>query len=61
MIEIKLELLNEDEAEALAQFLKRTTLTDVSEKAKNESEKYTMFDAIFGAQRSLANAGYNPR
>lgn len=53
--------LTEDEAMALAQFLKRHTWTDVRGNAVNDEEAYLMRDAFNALQYAMTCAGYSPR
>lgn len=59
---IKIELeLTDDEAAALAQFLKRSGFTDYKAKAESEADAYLMRDAGDKVREALAGAGYAPR
>lgn len=51
----------EDQAWALAQFVKRVGWQEIRQNAANEGEAYDMRDAIEKLQKALAEAGYNPR
>ncbi|OSK98848.1 hypothetical protein ECVG_05222 [Escherichia coli H386] len=53
--------LKEDEAAALAQFVKRVSWSTLREHAVSDDEAYMMKDAIDALQRSLAASGYSPR
>ena len=53
--------LNEDQAQALAQFIKRYTWTDVRQNAVNDEEAYLMREAFDALQYAMADAGYAPR
>ena len=53
--------LSDDEAQALAQYLKRYIWTDVRKSAVNDDEAYLMRDAFNVIQRELSEAGYAPR
>lgn len=53
--------LSDDEAQALAQYLKRYIWTDVRKSAVNDEEAYLMRDAFNVIQRELSEAGYAPR
>lgn len=57
---VKVEL-SADQAEALAQFCKRVSFSDLKALSSGESEAYEMLDAIDRLRASLAEAGYNPR
>lgn len=56
-----LAVLNEREAMALAQFLKRLRFNQAREIAVDQDEAYTMIDATNKLARALADAGYDPR
>lgn len=53
--------LTDEEAQALAQYLKRYIWTDVRQSAANDEEAYLMRDAFNAMQYALAGAGYSPR
>ena len=53
--------LTEDEAWALALFLKRAGLTDYRRLARSEMEAYTMRDGAERIRDGLADAGVVPR
>ncbi|EDC6187939.1 hypothetical protein GAV31_22600 [Salmonella enterica subsp. enterica] len=53
--------LTEDEAWALAQFVKRTSHSDCEKIATSEDEAYLMMDGVNAVMRSLAEAGISPR
>jgi hypothetical protein len=53
--------LTQNEANQLAQFLKRMGLSDYRAKAQTDSDAYTMQDAAERLRASLADAGYDPR
>jgi hypothetical protein len=53
--------LNEEEAIALAQLLKRVTVDDLRRNAQDDGEAYAMFAALTKLQTALAGAGYAPR
>ena len=53
--------LSEDEAEALAQLVKRLIWSDIRPAAVDDDEAYMMFCAIRGIERSLRNIGFSPR
>lgn len=62
MSRIKVEItveLEDDEAWAYAQFLKRVLLDDY--KARAQDEAYRMRDAGLKVQQALGEAGYAPR
>lgn len=50
-----------DEAEALAQFLKRVGLSDFRSLAYNDDEAYVMQAAAKHLRTALAEVGYAPR
>lgn len=49
------------EAMALAQFVKRTTWSQIRENAVDDNEAYLMRDAIDNLQIALRKYGYAPR
>jgi hypothetical protein len=53
--------LPDDEAYALAQYLKRAGLSDYRQLAVNEEQAYTMQAAAERLRSALAFAGYAPR
>lgn len=53
--------LEDEEARACAQFLKRVLLDDYEQRAADEEEAYLMRDAGLKVQQALAEAGYAPR
>lgn len=53
--------LPSDEAQALAQYLKRAGFSDFRELAVNDSEAYAMQAAAERLRSALAEAGYAPR
>lgn len=53
--------LDDQEARAYAQFLKRVLLDDYKRRAKDEEEAYQMQDAGLKLQQALREAGYAPR
>ena len=59
-IRIELEL-SEEQAEALAQFLKRVGFSDYRSLAQDEGEAYAMLYAGERVRAALAEAGYAPR
>lgn len=62
MSKIKIALeLEDDEARAYAQFLKRVLLDDYEQRASDAEEAYLMRDAGLKVQQALAEAGYAPR
>ncbi|MBA1147406.1 hypothetical protein H0Z60_10095 [Ectothiorhodospiraceae bacterium WFHF3C12] len=50
-----------EEAEALAQLVKRQTFDDYLDRAADEDEAYRMRGASFKLRRALAEAGFAPR
>lgn len=59
---VRLEVfLTSDEAEALAQYLKRAGFSDFRRLAEDEAEGYEMRDAAERVREALAWAGYAPR
>jgi len=53
--------LNEAQADAFAQFLKRVGLSDYRALAVSEQEAYDMLSAGEQIRQALADAGYAPR
>lgn len=53
--------INEELAEALAQFLKRVGFSEIRQNATNDDEAYTMRDALDQVRKSLQEVGYDPR
>lgn len=59
-ISIPLEL-TEQEAEDLAQFLKRATFSDYRDKAENEDTAYRMQYVAEKVRKALSDIGFSPR
>ncbi|WP_395009541.1 hypothetical protein [Undibacterium sp.] len=53
--------LPSDEAEALAEFLKRVGFSDFRSLAKSDEEAYLMQYGAAKIEKSLADAGHSPR
>jgi hypothetical protein len=53
--------LTDEQAQALAQYLKRYTWTDVRQSAVDDDEAYLMREAFNAIRHSLADVGYSPR
>jgi len=53
--------LPSDEADALAEFLKRVGFSDFRSLAKSDEEAYLMQAGAVKVAKSLADAGFNPR
>jgi hypothetical protein len=53
--------LTDEQAQALAQYLKRYIWTDVRQSAVDDEEAYLMRDAFNAMQYALTDAGYSPR
>ena len=53
--------LTDEQAQALAQYLKRYIWTDVRQSAASDEEAYLMRDAFNAVRHSLADVGYSPR
>ena len=53
--------LDDDEAWQYAQFLKRVCLGDYEQRARSQSEAYTMLDAGEKIREALREKGYAPR
>lgn len=49
------------QSQALAQFVKRLTWSEIQACAVDEDETYEMRDAVNLLQKSLAEAGFSPR
>lgn len=60
MIKIEIDL-SKNQAEALAQFVKRVGIEDLKHLAFNEDEAYLMLDAILRIQTELSEKGFAPR
>jgi hypothetical protein len=54
-------LLTENEALALAQFMKRVGFSECRQNAVDDSEAYLMRDGCDRVRKALAEVGYNPR
>ena len=53
--------LTDEQAQSLAQYLKRYIWTDVRQSSASDEEAYLMQEAFNAMQHSLADAGYSPR
>lgn len=53
--------LTDDQAYALAQFVKRVGWTEWRQNAVDDAEAYLMRDAFDQLSRALADGGYSPR
>ena len=53
--------VNEELAQALAQFIKRVGFTEMRSNAVDDSEAYLMREAIERVRIGLANTGFSPR
>jgi len=53
--------INEELAEALAQFVKRVGFSEFRQNAVDDVEAYTMRDAVDQVRKALQEAGYAPR
>lgn len=53
--------LTRPQAQALAQFVKRTTHSACEEIADNDNQAYLMMDGVNELMNRLADAGFNPR
>lgn len=60
MITVQFEI-GEQQAAALAEFVKRLGFSDLRAQAVDTDEAYLMRDGIFALQRGLADAGHAPR
>ena len=54
-------VLSDDQALALAQFVKRVTWSEMRACAVDDDEAYTIRDAIHQLDKALAEVGYAPR
>ncbi|WP_305910582.1 hypothetical protein Q9L42_020720 (plasmid) [Methylomarinum sp. Ch1-1] len=62
MDSVKIDLeLPEDQALALAQFVKRVGWAEFRQNAVDDKEAYLISDAVAKLQRAIADAGYAPR
>jgi len=59
-VKITVELTME-QAEALAQFVKRASVSDFQPKAVDDVEAYNMWDAVGQVRQALEEVGYAPR
>jgi len=53
--------LSRPQAQALAQFVKRTGHSDCEAVATSENEAYLMMEGVNEIMRALAEEGFNPR
>lgn len=53
--------INEELAEALAQFVKRVGFSEFRQNAVDDVEAYTMRDALDQVRKALQEVGYAPR
>ena len=53
--------LNDEEAQALAQFIKRAGFYDARNKALSDDEAYLMLKALSNIRRELNAGGFDPR
>jgi hypothetical protein len=53
--------MNDSQAEALAQFLKRVGFQELRQNAVDDVEAYTMRDAVDHVRDALREAGFAPR
>jgi len=53
--------INEELAQALAQFVKRVGFAEFRQNAVDDVEAYTMRDAVDQVRQSLQEVGYAPR
>ena len=53
--------LTTGQAEAFAQFYKRTGWSDYQAKAKDDTEAQNMADAVYAIAKELKAAGHDPR
>lgn len=53
--------INEELAEALAQFVKRVGFSEFRQNAVDDVEAYTMRDAVDQVRKALEEVGYAPR
>ena len=59
-MEIKIEI-QEDEAMALAQVLKRIGFSEIRKLSTSEEETYEAQNALESVRKALAETGFNPR
>lgn len=60
MLNITVELTN-NQALALAQFVKRVPLSDLRSNAQDEEDAYVMQGALEQVRKALSEQGFNPR
>ena len=60
MVDVNVQL-TDDQAMALAQFVKRVTWSDFRQCASDDDEAYLIGDAVHQVARALADKGYAPR
>ena len=53
--------MDQDTAQALAQFLKRVSFSEMRQNAVDDAEAYTMRDGLEQVQKALQEVGYDPR
>lgn len=62
MPEISINLvLNQDDAEALAQFAKRSYYSDYREKASSDEQAAAISNGMYRLEQALKQAGFDPR
>lgn len=62
MKDIQISLTIDDgQAWALAQFLKRTGWSEIRQNAQDDDEAYVMREGIEALQKALAESGFEPR
>lgn len=54
-------VLSDDQALALAQFVKRVTWSEMRSCAVDDDEAYTIRDALHQLDKALSEVGYSPR
>ncbi len=54
-------VLSDDQASALAQFVKRVTWSEMRACAVDDDEAYTIRDALHQLDKALSEVGYSPR
>jgi hypothetical protein len=54
-------IIDNSNARALAQFLKRVTFSTVERHATSQDEAYQMMEALNAVRRAINSAGFDPR
>jgi hypothetical protein len=53
--------MDQDMAQALAQFLKRVSFSEMRQNAVDDAEAYDMRDGLYQVGKALQEVGYDPR